>query len=170
MTPWWAIAPFVRGILIVAALTILYGLLLRRLATAVHPSRLHLAERGEKYLTFCDDPKEKSQIRFYLDNAFNPWIAIACCALLWVALALVLFRSRRTPFTPKTKEEYSRLCGLFTLSAFAANPLFGAIVAFEIFIIAAVGVVLAGNIALIRRTLALMLETQAARTDQHYMP
>jgi hypothetical protein len=165
MIPWWAVLPIIQGVVTVAVLAILYGLLLRRLTTIVEPYRFQLAERGEKYLVICDNPKEKNQIKFYLDNAFNPWVAVAACFLVWLALFMVAIKSRPNGFDPKDEREYAQICKLFTVSIFVSNPLFGTIAVIEISVVALVVVLIAGNAALIKRALVLMIEAQAQRNN-----
>jgi hypothetical protein len=163
MIPWWAVLLVIRDLAIVAVLAVTYGLLLRRFATVAAPYRFQLAERGEKYLALSKNPKEKNQIRFYLDNAFNPWIAIGASLALWIALFMVIMRSRDAEFVPTNEDEYDRICNLFTFSVFAANPLFGIIVALEIIVVTIVVLLAVGNFVLIRRALIFMLEAQVRR-------
>ncbi len=169
MIPWWAVFPVIQGIAIVSALAILYGVLLRRLATIAEPYRFQLAERGEKYLALCDNPKEKSQIRFYLDNAFNPWIAFAACFFLWLALFMVAAKKSANDFEPTSVSEHEQIANLFTLSVFAANPLFGAVVTVEMVLVTVAVVLIAGNFALVRRVIGIMLEAQARRRGNAHL-
>jgi hypothetical protein len=150
-----------------AILAIIYGLFVRRLATLVEPWRFHLAELGEKYLEICDNPRERAQIRFYLDNAFNPWIAVAACFLIWIALLLVVVKSH-AGFEPKIREEHDRICGLFTLSTLAANPVFGLIAVIEIVAVSITIFLVAGNIAVMRRAIDWMVETQTDRSRHRH--
>lgn len=127
---------------------------------------MELAERGEKYLAFCDNQREIQQVNFYLDNAFNPWIAVIACIFLWVGLLIVLLNPRAGALETKNEDEHEAISNLFTISVFAANPLFGMIVAIEIIVFTIVALLLVGNVALIRRAVTRMLEGQARRSGR----
>jgi hypothetical protein len=168
MIPWWAILAWNSILLWVGLAAIGYGLLLRRAATIAQPYRLQLAEMGEKYIALCDNPEEKAQIQFYLNNVFNPWITI------FVAFVLPLFviimaicptspYSGSFEFTVMNEEEHNKIWWRFTISVVAANPLFGTIALFEVLIGLAFVLLVAGNAALIRRAVRALLRPHPIR-------
>lgn len=168
MTPWWAVIVFHQYVVLAGLLAISYGLLLRRLAKIVEPKRLELARRGEQYLDLCDTKKEKQQIAFYLENAFDPWVAVVASALIWLALATVIKTGAHKP-KEKDAGEHDKIAYLFSISAFAANPLFGTITAIELVLIAVAILLIEGNTALLTRTIERMLETQAERSGGRHL-
>ena len=150
-------------IAVVVAAVCTYLVLVRRLADLVQPYRLRLAELGEEMLGSGDlTPGRERQIRFYLDNAFNGWImTVAALAVPFVAIfGLTASLAGRRP--PRVIEQDDRTSLLFALSVFAANPLFGTIVAIEIFIFGILLPVVAGHRALIAAFDALMRVKSAA--------
>lgn len=171
MIPWYAILRFQGLLLGIVLVAIGYGVFVKRLAIVVQPLRLRLAERGEKYLAVCKDPKERSLITFYLDNALSPWLAI------WTTLLLpiVLIKQLITPVTHKIvkedEEECRRLTALFIISTFAANPVFGFFVAVELIIVAIVVILLSGKITLLLRVAITLIERLATKPPQdHHVP
>jgi hypothetical protein len=170
-TPWHAIFSFHALLIGVAAVALVYGLFVRRLAELVQPLRLQLAERGEKYISISKDGKERRSIEFYLDNAFNPWICV------WGSLflpALTIWQLVR-PMTPKfdatDKEEYRKISALFTISVFAANPLFGLIMIFELTIATIIIIIFSGKLNILLRVGLALVERQAVRRPaRHHAP
>lgn len=167
-TPWWAVIVFHQYLGLAVLIAISYGLLLRRLAKIVEPKRLELAQRGERYLDLCDTKKERQQITFYLENAFDPWVAILASFLIWFALVKVI-RTGAHKSEERDEREHDEIAWLFSISAFAANPLFGAITVLEILLIAIVVLLIEGNSVLLRRAIERMLETQAERRGGHQL-
>jgi hypothetical protein len=136
-----------------------YGLLLRRLATLAQPCRLRLAEVGERLLAESVlAPADEAAIRFGLDNAFNGLPVVLAVLLLPAVFVRVLFgslfggRSDEAEVPPEQRTFV--LC--FLASAFAANPLFGTLVATEILVFAAVLLLISGPGVLLRGLLALL--------------
>jgi hypothetical protein len=143
---------------IAAACYGLYLFLLRRMAAAVQPYRLRLAELGERLLARGVDPVAEATIRFDLQSAFSPWPMVLLAALMpvfvlkegfWAALG----RPRRRP---EPTLEMQRLIGLVSLSWFAANPLFGLIVALELLVLSLLALLVAGNLAVLRHAVRLL--------------
>ena len=160
MTPWFAISSFYHLLLWVSLSAIGYGFLLRRTATIVQPHRLRLAERGEKYLVICKEPEERALINFYLDNAFNPWITVHAFFILPIVFVQELWRPAELDFVPADEDAHMSVCGLATMSVFAANPLFGSLVAAELLIATIAVALVAGNIALIKRAILAMIDSK----------
>ena len=163
MTPWAAILAFYYPLVSVSLFATTYGLLLRRLATIAHPHRLRLAELGEKYLVVCKAP-ERVLIKFYLDKAFSPWVAISAFVLFPVVLVQEIFwpRKGKFDFVPTDEDAHNRICRLAMISMFAANPLFGFLVALELIMAAAVVALISGNIVLIKRAISAIIDNQAS--------
>jgi hypothetical protein len=92
-------------------------------------------------------------------------MAVGACVLLWPALFMVIRKRRTRDFKITVEAEHAKICDLFTISIFVANPLFGTIAAIEIIVVGLIVVLIAGNIVIIRRALVLMLERQAARSS-----
>jgi hypothetical protein len=171
MTPWYAVSTFQNLLLEICLFAIGYGLLLRRLATIVQPHRLRLAEHGEKYLAVCKDQEERGLIKFYLDKAFSPWITIWAFVSLPIVLIHELVRPAKFDFVPSDEEGHRTICRLFIISVFAANPLFGTLVAVELLIATIVVALVAGNVVLIKRAILAMMESQATRRgDRRIIP
>jgi hypothetical protein len=142
-----------------AAAYLAYLFTLRRLADVAQPYRLQLAELGERILTEPPAPDRAQQVSFYLDHAFSGWVALfAALALPFVALTAMLEPGAKRPL-PTTDDK--RLSALFAVSAYAANPLFGTLVAAELFVITLLLVVLSGPAAL-ARALAILQILQKA--------
>jgi hypothetical protein len=114
------------------ALYFAYLFVLRRLADVAQPYRLELAELGEQLLAEPCSPERKQQASFYLDNAFKGWIAPFAALVLPFAAVTVLIRSDRRP---ALNPDDRRMSLLFGLSVFAANPLFGTVLAVELFVV-----------------------------------
>jgi hypothetical protein len=136
-----------------------YLFVLRRLANVAQPYRLQLAELGERILAHHPARDRAELISFYLDHAFSGWVALfAALALPFVALTAVLeSASRRPPPNPDDK----RMSLLFAVSAYAANPLFGTVLAAELFVITLLLVMLSGPQALARAMVILQKAEQA---------
>jgi hypothetical protein len=134
----------------------LYVLLLRRLAEIVQPFRLKMAEDGETLLASGLSERDEFQVRYYLDNAFSakPMAAAAFMLPFFVLCDLVRSALGRPP--PRISLATSRLSFLFTLSAFAANPLFGIIVLVEVFYMGSVVILVADPSILLRAAAALL--------------
>ena len=136
------------AVAVVSALS-LYILILRRLADAVQPYRIYLAESGEAYLANDSKPNDKKRIvRFFLDNAFQPWVvmlgAIVLPVVLMVSLVKQCFSGKDV--TPQDRDvEYDRLDKVFTMSALCANPLFGIIFLVQLLFVFAVAVLLTAS-------------------------
>jgi hypothetical protein len=163
MTPWAAILAFYYPLVSVSLFATTYGLLLRRLATIAHPHRLRLAELGEKYLVVCKAP-ERVLTKFYLDKAFSPWVAISAFVFFPVVLVQEIFwpRKGKFDFVPTDEAAHNRICRLAMISMFAANPLFGSLVALELIMAAAVVALISGNIMLIKRAISAIIDNQAS--------
>ncbi|SEJ07571.1 hypothetical protein [Paraburkholderia diazotrophica] len=143
----------------VAVCAAVYLLLARRLADAVHPMRLELAREGEALLasgTLRD--ADADYVRFCLDNAFNGSVAFQGMLLMpflsaWILAGLC---SRRRTFRTIPQPRVERrargtspvdpITDLFCRSAFAANPLCGVIVVAQMGIVAAIGVLITGQL------------------------
>jgi hypothetical protein len=168
MTPWFAVFAFYHLLFWLSFLAIGYGLLLRRIATIVQPHRLRLAERGEKYLAVCKDPEERALVNFYLDNAFNPWIAISAFFTLPIVIVQEIWRPAELGFVPADEDAHRSICGLASISAFAANPLFGSLVVIELLIASIAVALVVGNISLIKRAVLALIDSQipARRGDR----
>jgi len=167
MTPWTAITEFMTPLVVVCGLAMGYGLLLLRLSAVAQPLRLRLAEEGEKYLALCNDPRERRIITFYLDNPASPWFAIAAFFLLPIALCRGPSAAIRNRIVYADEPTHTRLCLKFFVSAIAANPVFGTLVAIELLVVV-IGVVLVmGNVALVRRAMQIVFEGQARRYESH---
>ncbi len=163
MIPWSPILSFHEALLLVCGAVILYGFCLRRLAEFAHQYRLRLAEIGEKYLAICDDPDEKTEILFYLDNAMNPWFLVSVSALFPMIFVYILIRRENRERKHKDDSTYSSILELFNISVFAANPLFGIVVVLEIVAFSLLSILVAGNIVMIKRAILLLLRREAGR-------
>jgi hypothetical protein len=164
MIPWKAILSFAELLLIFIALACGYGLLLRRLSDFATECRLELAEVGEKYLRTKVPRVERDQIEFYLDCAFSPWPALATAFLLPLFLlkgALGLNSDLNMPIADHGT--HNHIAGLFTISAFAANPLFGILVLGELLVAGFVLIIVVGNLALLKRTLRLVVGKESGQ-------
>jgi hypothetical protein len=168
MIPWHAIIRLQGLLLGLALVAIGYGLFIKRLATVVQPIRLRLAERGEKYLAVCKDPKEQGVITFYLDNALSPWVCIWTSALLPIILICQLIRPVSHKIIKEDEEEYHRLAALFTISTFSANPLFGSIILIELAIVTILVIIFSGKLTILLRVAITLIERLATRRPQHH--
>jgi|SRR5580692_3939904 hypothetical protein len=166
MIPWRAIFAFYCPLALVSVFVITYGLLLRRLATIAHPHRLRLAELGEKYLVVCKTPEERALIKFYLDKAFSPWVAASACVLFPIVLFQEIFWPRRGKFNfvPTDEDAHNKICRLAVISMFAANPIFGSLVALQLISATAIVALISGNITLIKRAISAIIDSQASTT------
>ena len=167
MTPWYAIVWFHTTLITIGACVVLYGFFLRRIATAVQPLRLQLAERGEKYLRISKDPRERKLITFYLDNALSPWVCFWAFILLPVVLVRQMFRSSNNKLEKENEAEYGRILALFTISVFAANPLFGVLTIIEIVIALLLAIMLSGKFGLLVRATVTLIERIAIKATEH---
>lgn len=167
MIPWSEIVRFHALLLGVALVAMGYGLFVKRLAVVVQPLRLRLAERGEKYLAVCKDPRERALVRFCLDHAFSPWVCIATSVTLPIAFITQIFRP--TEVIKKIDEdENRRIAALFALSVFSANPFFGAIIVLEVAIAITLMVIIKGQInALFRAATSLFERLANKSTPRH---
>ena len=155
-----------HGLLIgIALVTLGYGLFVRRLAELVQPLRLQLAERGEKYLAVSKDGKEQSSVKFYLDNALNPWISIWASILLPMLAAYQSIWPSSPKFVATDEREYRRISALFTISVLSANPLFGLIIIIELADGTILIVIFSGNINVLFRVALTLIERQANKHD-----
>lgn len=126
-----------------------YAIVLRQLAKAVQPLRLRLAEEGEALLAEgVLVAEDESDVRMFLDNAYNGWVAVFLMLLMPAAMFHLLIQSPGTDNKPH--EVVSKLSGWFAISAFAANPIIGALAVVEFFVLAFVVVIGTGSLVVIR--------------------
>jgi hypothetical protein len=161
MIPWHAILTFHKLLLTAILLSIAYGFVIRRLAEFMQGYRLRLAQEGEEYIIRCRTQTERAQIRFYLDNALNPWLMIWTAVLLPSIMAMQLFKPENPDFEMTDPGTHNEIACLFLFSALAANPLFALIVLLEIVAVFFPSIVLAGNAALIKRAVKVFLRREA---------
>jgi hypothetical protein len=83
------------------------------------------------------------------DIAFSPWVAVSACALFPIVLFQEIFwpRQGKFDFAPTDEDAHNKICRLAVISMFAANPIFGSLVALELIIAAAIVALISGNIA-----------------------
>ncbi len=141
----------------------LYAIVLRQLAKAVQPLRLRLAEEGEALLAEgILSIEEESDVRMFLDNAYNGWMAVYVMLLMPAAMFYLTINSPGTD-----GRATDRLTWLFLVSVLAANPFMGALAAME-FVVLAFGVVIAtGSFAMLRAALRRVFHNLAARHEAH---
>jgi len=123
-----------QGLAIITVSVVIYALILRRMAFVVQPVRLKMAELGEHILSSDLPAARADQIRFYLDNAFNGWVMFFVALVLplvAVFMPFYMMAKRQTQELHQQNSDEQRVAELFGISAFAANPLFGAVVAVE---------------------------------------
>lgn len=136
---WDLLEPLIFGSGAVCA----YVVVLRRLADAAFAARLRLAELGEEALGRTISNDDRDLIGSMLDHAFSPLPALAAAILVPVLVVLILVR---TPTRAPEDVSYRMpILRAFAISAFAANPVCGAIVALELLVIAAVVLVFLGH-------------------------
>jgi hypothetical protein len=134
-----------------AALLVAYLLFFRRLADVVQPLRLEMAELGERLLASSISDRRKAQVSFYLENAFSGYVMALAVVLFPVFVALTLIQS---VFKQKIEDihaspEEKKLAVLFTVSVFAANPLFGLILFAELFLLGLTLFTISGQAAVV---------------------
>ena len=114
----------------------------------------------------CKTPEERALIKFYLDKAFSPWVALSACVLFPVVLFQEIFwpRQGKFDFVPTNEDAHNKIYRLAVISMFAANPIFGSLVALELIISAAIVALISGNIALIKRAISAIIDSQASTT------
>jgi hypothetical protein len=158
MIPWDAVFALHKVLLAIALATLGYGFILRRLAEVIHPLRLRLAELGEKYLEMPLAPEDRTQVIFYLDNAFNPWVAVVAVASFPFVIIFLLFRPKQNNTSIGTQKEIEYL---FTISVVAANPLFSLVTALELLIAALFGVLLYKQLSLVKNAVHIFFQFKA---------
>ena len=131
-----------------------YSFVLRRMADVVQPFRTKLARQGEKLLAKANTDIDKNQIKFYLDHAFCGWIAPLAVIIFPVSALIYVLMSfsksgRARVFDADLRESDGGLAFLFAISIFAANPLFGLLLAAEIISFGAIVVLAIGPSALL---------------------
>jgi hypothetical protein len=157
-------------ILVVGGGTCVYALILRRIADLAQPLRLQLAREGEWLLGNPWSREDEQVIRFMLDNAFNPLPMVVASIGLPIAIAVALVKAiAGKDQLPKTtnrelRNRQVKVSGLFALSSFAANPVFGLIVLCEVLILGSILVLLVSYRALVLAILnVLMVEAKTIR-------
>lgn len=149
LTPEALLWPTVKALLWIVLGFCAYAFLLRRLATAVQPLRLRLAEEGEALLADgVLSPDDEVDVHLFLDNAFNGWAVVFL--MLMMPGALLLLAKDSEPEDEPPAGAVSKLSGLFAVSIFAANPLMGALAVMEFLVIAVTLVVWTGSLAALR--------------------
>ena len=124
-------------VFIVTVVVVGYLLLCRRLADMAQPIRLKIAETGERLLASSINDRRKSQVRFYLDNAFSGLI-MPIVTLLLPLCCLVAFCEIITKQQHKAMhmgDDEQKLSGFFVISTAAANPIFALLVAIEVILL-----------------------------------
>ena len=145
--------PFYEFIAITGTSVIVYGLIMRRCAEAVQPSRLRmiaLAERLEEAGTSEEDHKV---IQFALDHAFSAWLAIATAILLPIAFVVVLVRDRASGVNARGEQSpmMKDFLQLSFVSMLAANPLVALLVLFEIAVVVLVAATVFAQEAMVKK-------------------
>jgi len=126
--------------------TLAYCLVLRRFADLAQPYRLRIAELGEGILASRPSLTRAQQTEFYLDNAFSGWIMPFAVAVVPFAAALGVAKYLWGGFSlsQHANKEDDTMSLLFLASAFASNPLFGAVFFVECAVLVLVVIVFAG--------------------------
>jgi hypothetical protein len=158
----------------VVAPILVYILILRRFADAVMPYRLEMAAVGERILATKPSAVRRAQTQFYLDNAFSGWVApfAAIClpfVSIWVAgsavYRLLILKGRRPVLDDgQSSRDDQRMAILFTVSVFAANPLFGSLLVLEFLLVGIVLVVISGTDAVMAAIAALIRAETALKS------
>jgi hypothetical protein len=124
-----------------------YAVLLRRMAMAVQPVRLRLAEEGEALLAEGRlSPQDENDVVLFLDNAFNGWMPVFLMVLMPAAIFLLAKGSPAAEECPPNPA-VSKLSGMFAISIFAANPLMGTAAVIEFILLALIAIVFTGSLA-----------------------
>ncbi|MBU2774253.1 hypothetical protein HMI48_10300 [Acidithiobacillus ferrooxidans] len=130
-----------------------YGFVLRRLAHEAQPIRLKLAEFGEVMLTQeTFNPVQRQYITWCLDHAFSPWpMIVATFFMPFLAIKLIVFGVGKPSFYDDSR--LTRLTGLFLLSTFVANPIFGLMYGLELLVLGII-LLLRGGVPMVLRMAA----------------
>ncbi|MHB1279869.1 MAG: hypothetical protein ACYCYL_01305 [Acidithiobacillus sp.] len=138
-----------------------YGWVLRRLADEVQPVRLQLAEIGETLLARESlDPMPRLYVTWCLDHAFSPWpMAIAAVVMPFLAIKLVIVGLGKPSHYDDSR--LAKLTGLFLLSTFAANPIFGIVYGLELLGLGLI-LLIRGGIPLVLRMAATTVRVESA--------
>ena len=151
---------------VVVVCVIIYMFALRRLADLAQPYRLHLAEVGEAMLGEDISEERETLIRFCLDNAFSGWVMVVAAVAFPVSVLVgaydsIMRRSKQSE-SRQVMTRDGKIIILFGLSTFVANPLFGTVVAIELFVFGLLAIMLAGPSALVLAICTLLrLETSS---------
>jgi hypothetical protein len=144
----------------------LYAIVLRQLAKAVQPLRLRLAEEGEALLTEgVLSIEEESDVRMFLDNAYDGWVAVFLMLMMPAAMFYLLIDPTGTD--DRATERSAKLSWLFLVSVFAANPFVGALAIMEFVVLAFVMVIATGSFAMLRAALRRVFHNLAVRHEAH---
>lgn len=151
MTAGFAFLEFVTKAAVFAVLPFaLYALLLKRLAQAVQPLRLRMAEEGEAALASGElSQEDETDVRLFLANAYNGWVAVFVLMVMPIAATMLLFQRDKDAEAPPSPV-VARLLWRFAVSGFAANPVCGLLVAGEFLVIMAILVIATGSVAAVR--------------------
>lgn len=155
--------PFYDTVLVIVAAVFLYGLILRRCAQAVQPSRLRMIDLSRRLECGNLSEDDRAILKFSLDHAFSAWLGIATVILLPVAFFVVVAKEfvGKKQYQNDTSFMMKEFIRLSFISTLAANPIAGMIILFEVSIFFIFTVVLFGQDTAIRIVL-----TKTARNTE----
>lgn len=159
MTIWFLLWPVLKTLLWIVLAFAGYALILRRLADAAQPARLRLAEEGEALLAEGNlGVENERQVRIYLENAFSGKTALIAALAIPIAMIWLVFQQPQEQ-SREVEARLSRLGDWFALSVFAANPIFGIVVAVEIILLGTTLAILTGSFSAVRAAVALLFRS-----------